>query len=119
MVVHTRARQLLEWLIPALARFPREHRHTVTQHMAGLALRLQDQLVAARHYSGNGRAQALRDADLALDQLRQYGHLAWCWRWWNDGQFQHFSGLCEVLGRLLGGWRRALARSRQDAPPEG
>lgn len=101
---------MLEWLVPALARFPREHRHTVTRHMADLAMQVQDQLIAARHHAGAQRGQALRDADLALDQLRQYAHLAWTWRWWSDGQFQHFSTLCEPLGRMIGGWRRALAR---------
>jgi len=117
MVAHTRARQLLEWLMPALARFPREHRNTVTLHMAQRALHVHDQLIAARHHSGTARALALRDADVALDQLRQYGHLAWSWHWWNDGQFEHFSKLCEALGRLIGGWRRSLPRSRASDGP--
>ena len=107
MVVHTRSRQLLEWLLPALARFPREHRHTVTRHMAALAMQVQDGLVAARHQSGPARAEVLRQADTALDQLRQYGHLAWSWRWWSDGQWAHFGALCDALGRPLGGWRRS------------
>ena len=117
MVVHTRAKQLLEWLLPALVRFPREHRHTVTQHMAGLAMRTHDALVQARHQRGSARAAALRAADSALDQLRQYGQLAWAWHWWNDGQYQHFSRLCEALGRPLGGWRRQVGdppRGRQE-----
>ena len=109
MVVHTRARQLLDWLLPALARFPREHRHTVTAHMAALAMQVLDALVQARHQRGAGRQAALLQADVALDQLRQYGHLAWGWRWWTDGQWQHFGQLCDALGRPLGGWRRSVA----------
>ncbi len=118
-MVHTRARQLLEWLMPAVARFPREHRHTVTRHVADLAMQVHDALIAARHLPGPARAAALRDADLRLDQLRQYGLLAHQWRWWSDGQFEHFSRLCEELGRLLGGWRRAVAeqmKTRTDPP---
>lgn len=109
LVVHTRASQLLEWLVPALARFPREHRHSVSRHMADLAMAMHDALIAARHLRGPARAEALRDADIHLDQLRQYALLAHRWRWWSEGQFEHFSRLCEELGRLLGGWRRALA----------
>lgn len=101
--------------MPALARFPREHRHTVTQHMAGLALQLHDALVAARHHRGPARVAALREADLRLDQLRQYGLLAWQWRWWSEGQYEHFSRLGLELGRLLGGWQRAL-NARNEAP---
>ncbi|MBQ0942227.1 four helix bundle protein [Ideonella sp. 4Y16] len=87
----------------------------MTQHMATLAMRVHDALVEARHQRGSGRAAALRTADTALDQLRQYGQLAWTWRWWNDGRYQHFSGLCEALGRPLGGWRRQVG----DGPPRG
>ena len=110
LAVHTRARQLLEWLVPQLARFPREHRHTLTRHMAELSMRVHDALVAARHLHAGDRTQALLEADLALDQLRQYLHLAWRWQWFNDGQFQHASRLTDEVGRLIGGWRRSLAQ---------
>lgn len=113
LVVHTRARQLLQWLVPALARFPREHRHTVTRHMAALAMQVRDGLIAARHLQARERAAVLRDADMHLDQLRQYGHLALQFRWWSEGHFEHFSRLLEALGRALGGWQRAMASNAQ------
>jgi 23S rRNA-intervening sequence protein len=109
MVVHTKARALLEWLVPHTAHFPREHRHTVTRHICELTLAVHDLLVAARHLTPPARAQVLCDADISLDQLRQYLHLAWRWQWLNDGQFQHVSGLTDELGKLIGGWRRAGA----------
>jgi hypothetical protein len=77
MVVHARARQLIGWLVPLAARLPREHRHTVTQHVLTLAMRLHDELVAARHLDAADRQQALLAADIALDQLRQYLTMAW------------------------------------------
>lgn len=106
MVVHTRARELVAWLVPHAAKFPREHRGTLARHLCDLAMWTLDALVAARHLDGPARAAALRDADIHLDQLRQYLHLAWLWRWFNDGQFEHASRLTEELGRLVGGWRR-------------
>lgn len=110
LVAHTRARELLEWLLPAATRFPREQRHTTTEHLCRLAMRTHDALIAARHADVAGRGVALREADTALDQLRQYLHLAWKWQWLSDGQFRHVSGLTEELGRLIGGWRRSAAR---------
>jgi hypothetical protein len=112
LVAHTRARQLLEWLVPQLARFPREHRHSVTAHIARLAMRVQDQLIAARHLDAAGRAEALQQADIALDQLRQLLLLACTWHWLSEAQFRHVSGLTEELGRLIGGWRQRVARGR-------
>ena len=106
MVVHTRARELLAWLLPHLATWPREQRHTVSRHAAELTMQLHDALVAARHLPPAPRALALRDADILLDQLRQYLNLAWQWHWLSNGQFEHVSRLTAELGRLIGGWRR-------------
>lgn len=106
MVIHTRARDLLEWLLPRLAQCPREHRHGVGRHMSELAMRLHDQLIAARHLNLADRAAVLLEADITLDQLRQYLHLAWRWHWLNEGQLAHASELTGHIGRLLGGWRR-------------
>ena len=109
MVVHTRARALLEWLVPQAAGWPREHRHTLSRHICDLAIWLHDALIAARHLDLSGRADALRDADIHLDQLRQYLHLTLRWQWLSGGQFEHVSRLTEELGRLIGGWRRGTA----------
>lgn len=108
-MVHSRARALLEWLVPHTAGWPREHRHTLARHVCELAFALHDALIAARHLDAAHRSQALRDADIHLDQLRQYLQLAWRWQWASHGQYQHVSGLTDELGRLIGGWRRGGA----------
>ena len=46
---------------------------------------------------------------MALDQLRQYAHIALLHKWWSPHQFEHFTRLTAELGRLLGGWRRRMA----------
>jgi hypothetical protein len=109
MVVHTRARALVAWLVPQVATWPRAHRHTVTHHTCALAMQVHDALVAARHLDAPSRGYALRDADMALDQLRQYLQMAWQWQWLSDGQYQHVSVLTDEVGRLVGGWRKSLA----------
>ena len=107
MVVHTRARELLAWLLPQVVKWPREQRHIVSRHVAELAMQVHDALVAARHLPPPARAAVLRDADILLDQLRQHLQLAWQWQWLSNGQFQHVSGLTGELGRLIGGWRKS------------
>lgn len=78
-------------------------------------MQVHDRLIEARHHPGPARAEALRQADIALDQLRQYALLVCEWHWWSEGQFAHFSRLTEELGRLLGGWRRSSGHE----PPGG
>lgn len=74
--------------------------------MAELMMGLHDDLVAARHLDPPGRSQALLEADIGLDQLRQFLQMAWRWQWLSNGQYEHVSGLTDELGRLIGGWRR-------------
>lgn len=105
--MHTRARELLAWLVPHTAAWPREQRQAVTRHVLDLAMQTVDALIAARHGTPAQRTEQLRLADIHLDQTRQYLQLAWQWRWMSDGQYQHVSRLTTELGRLIGGWRRA------------
>jgi hypothetical protein len=76
--------------------------------MVSKALAVLDGLVAARHHQCSLLATALRDADVALDQLKQLAHLALQLHWFRPGQYEHFSRLALEVGRLLGGWRRSL-----------
>ena len=110
-MVHSRARELLAWLVPHTAAWPREQRHGVTQHVVALALGVHDALIAARHGSTAQRGESLREADIRLDQLRQYLNLAYQWRWISAGQYRHVSELSDELGRLVGGWRRSVVAS--------
>jgi hypothetical protein len=87
----------------ATARFPREHSHTVTPHMVGKALAALDSRVGARQQQGSQRATALRDADMALDQLKQMSYLALQPRLLSKEQCEQFSRLKLDVGRLLGG----------------
>lgn len=104
MVIHSKARDMLAWLLPHCAKFPREQRHMTTQHIARLAMQLHDSLIAARHGSNTARVRSLNEADIALDQLRQYLLLAYQWQWISANQLEHISRLLLELGRLLGGW---------------
>lgn len=117
MVVHTRARELLSWLLPHLAKWPREQRHSTTHHVAEVAMQMHDALIAARHLPASARSASLREADIRLDQLRQYLQLAWQWHWLSEGQYQHVSGLTAELGRLIGGWRRAQVPEGEGGGP--
>ena len=83
----------------------------MTRHIAELAIRAHDELVAARHVDESTRVRVLVEADIALDQLRQYLNLAYQWRWISAGQYRHVSELSDELGRLVGGWRRSVVAS--------
>ena len=104
MIILTRTFDLLAWLLPKAEQFPKVYRLTVTQRLMNAALDFQEALFDAQSQSGSTRQKHLRKADAALNTLRLYLRLAHHWRWLNDGQYRHVSGLVAELGRLLGGW---------------
>jgi hypothetical protein len=107
MIILTRTFDLLKWLLPKSDRFPKAYRRTVTQRMMDAALDFQEALFDAQSQGGTTRRKHLRAADAALDKLRIYLRLAHHWRWLNDGQYRHVSGMVAEIGRLLGGWIQA------------
>jgi hypothetical protein len=103
MVVFSRMLDLLVWLLPKAARFPRLYRNTLVQRLLDAALDAHEALHDAGHARGQARLRHLRRADAALDKLRVYLRLAHTWRWLSDGQYQHVSAMVAEVGRLIGG----------------
>lgn len=108
MVILTRTYDLLVWLLPKAERFPKAYRYTVTQRMMDAVLDLQEALFDAQSQGGTTRQKHLRSADAYLNKLRLYLRLAHHWNWLNDGQYRHVSAMVAEVGRLLGGWLKAL-----------
>lgn len=102
----TKTYDFLTWLVPTTNRFPRLHRHTVTQRLLTAALDFQECILAANSQRGASRSELLRMADGHLSKIRLYLRLAHGWHWLNAGQYEHASRLVAELGRLLGGWQR-------------
>jgi hypothetical protein len=107
MIILTRTFDLLAWVVPRSERFPKVHRHTVTQRLLNAALDFQETLFDAHSQGGTTRQKHLRAADAHLNKLRLYLRLAHQWRWLNDGQYRHVSAMVAEIGKLLGGWINA------------
>ena len=108
MILLTRTFDLLTWLLPKLENFPKIYRTSVTQRMMDAALNFQETLFDAQSQAGTTRQKQLRTADAHLNKLRLYLRLAHHWGWLNDGQYRHISAMIAEIGRLLGGWLKAL-----------
>jgi hypothetical protein len=111
MPIFTRSYDLLTWLLPMTNNFPRAHRHTFTQRLLGAAFDLRERLEEANLRRESRRAERLALADDALARLRVYLRLAARWGWLTSGQYEHAAVMVAEIGRLLGGWQKATARS--------
>ena len=80
------------------------HRYTVSERLMNAAFDFQETIFDAQSQGGTTRQKLLRAADSHLNKLRLYLRLAHHWKWLNDGQYRHVSGMVGEIGRLLGGW---------------
>lgn len=109
MVILTRTFDLMQWLLPQAAKFPKQQRFVITKRLQDALLDFHEALHAANARSGAARQRHLEAADAHLDMLRLYLRLVHQWRWLSDGQYQHVSLMVTELGRMLGGWKRQTA----------
>ncbi|MEZ5402180.1 MAG: diversity-generating retroelement protein Avd [Bryobacteraceae bacterium] len=114
LVILTRVFDLLAWLIPKGETFPRVYRHTVTERLLAAALDLAELLLQAQAKRGAARRSELAAADATLNKLRLYLRLAHHWHWISPGQYEHVSRMVAEIGKLLGGWIRRTAASRNE-----
>jgi hypothetical protein len=104
MVIFTRTFDLLTWLLPQTEKFPKSQRFIVTKRLTDAILDFQEALFQANAHRKEKRLIYLRDADACLGKLRLYVRLAYQWKWFTVGQFEHVSKMIEEIGKLLGGW---------------
>lgn len=103
--IFAKTHDLLQWLIPATLKFPREHRFSLAMRTQAAAFDLQDHLLAAATDKGR-QHQHLIAADVSLNRLRQRLRLGHALGLFSDGQYRHVSEMTAEVGRLLGAWLR-------------
>lgn len=110
---------LLLWLVPITTKFPREQRFVLARYVQDAALKFQECLIEAGSLpTGNKQAKLalLNQADVALTKLRFHLRLCHDLNLLAPGQHRHVSQMIDEIGRLLGGWFKALG-SRSDKQP--
>jgi four helix bundle protein len=107
---------LLLWLIPRTTTFPREQRFVLARQVQETALRFQECLIEAAALPKEKRPaklEWLNRADVELTKLRFHLRLCRDLNLLDAGQHQHVSRMLDELGRLLGGWFKALGSASQ------
>jgi hypothetical protein len=99
-------RRLLHWLVPTLANFPREQRFLLGDRMQSIAMDVLENLIEARFSRIN--AKLLKAANIGLEKLRHMLRLAFEFRYITMKKLEHASRLIDDVGRLIGGWLRAM-----------
>jgi hypothetical protein len=102
--IFTKTFDMLEWLLPATLKFPKEHRFVLAQRAQNTAFNFYEAITAAS--LSKAPQPHLEQADIELQRLRLYLRLCQRLHFFSAGQYQHISEMLEEIGKLLGGWMR-------------
>ena len=94
--------RFLEWLIPAVEKFPRAQKFLLGDRIQQTALDVLEDLIEAT-YSRQRRAH-LDSANLGLEKLRFFFRLAMDLQCLDTRRYEHAARCLDETGRLIGGW---------------
>jgi hypothetical protein len=103
----------MAWLIPRTLAFPKSQRGVLARQVQSELFRIYEALVEAG--SSTAPLPNLQTADRGLIRLRTYLRLCHELALLTPGQYEHASRLLAEVGRLLGGWLKALKQAKKQA----
>ena len=106
--IFSKTYDLLQWLIPQTLGFPKAQRFVIALRVQQTTFNFYEELVRAG--KGVNQAEAMRRADVALEQLRLYLRLCKDLGLLSLRQYEHSARLTDEIGRLLGGWLKKAGR---------
>jgi hypothetical protein len=112
----TKTFDFVVWLMQVTNHFPRSQRFFITQRFVDAALNFQELVLEANVKRMPQRLEKLLLADVELDKVRIYLRITLRLEWLTPGQYKHGAAMVAEMGRLLGGWQRALRKDKDQAP---
>ena len=106
--VVTRTYDLILWLLPQVAKFPRSHRFTLGDRLESLALDILEHLVEAQYRSK--KLSILYDTNVKLERLRFMVRLAKDLNLLSIRRYEFAARAINEIGSLLGGWIKQQKR---------
>lgn len=108
LAVLARWEEFCAWLLPHTGRWPRSARFTLCRRVQDHALDVVELLVLAR-FEPRQRVRSLRRANLLLERMHHLFRLARGAGVMSQAGFESAMRGVDETGRMIGGWRKALA----------
>lgn len=104
--IFTRTYDFIAWLIPLTIKFPRSQRFVMAATLQREALQFQELLIEAARKKE--KHELLLSADAELDKVRTHLRLSLEMGLLQSAQYEHAARMMTEIGKLLGGWMKAL-----------
>jgi len=108
----TRAYDLVREMTRRVGKLPRDARFVLGDRILRNAYDVLDLLIAAKYR--REKVNLLDEANLRLEQLRFQIRLAHDEAWMSHREFGLAAASVDEVGRLIGGWRRAVAERARE-----
>lgn len=99
--------EFILYLIPQVAKYPRNHRHQIGKKMESSAFTILEDLIRAAY--SKEKADVLEQANLQLEILRYYARLAHDLKLNDAKKYEVMSRYIVNVGKQLGAWRKSLS----------
>ena len=97
--------QLILWLLPKIANFPKDQRFLLADRIEIILLDILELLIEAAY--SKSKKEILRKANLRLEHLRFMVRIAKDMKYINFSGYDYFSQKVLEVGRMVGGWQKA------------
>lgn len=104
--IFTKTYDFILWLMDHTEKFPKSERFRLARRLEDSAFAFYEML--GRATRSKQKRSALLQADLELDKLRLYLRMAHARQLTNPDQSRYAAAAVIEIGRLLGGWLKAL-----------
>jgi hypothetical protein len=106
LILKEKCKDMMKYAYQALRDIPRDYRYTLGADIRASMNQLLRLIVqCGKRYH---KRSTLEDLDVELDALRSLIHVAVENRVITVREFEHWSGLLNELGRMVGGWLRSV-----------
>jgi len=97
--------QLILWLLPKMANFPKDQRFLLADRIEIMLLDILELLIEAVY--SKSKKEILRKANLRLEQLRFMIRISKDMKYINIHGYDYFCQKVLEIGRMVGGWLKA------------
>lgn len=105
--VITCAYDFIKWAIPHIAKFPRNQRYTLGERVESKLFLILELLIEAQY--SKEKAEALKKANIEIEQLRYLFRLAYDLRLINLKTYELLAKYLGNIGAQVGGWIKQQA----------
>jgi hypothetical protein len=103
--LYQRLYDFIIWVMPNLENIPKSYRFILGQRMGNILIDMLESFIVAGY--SDEKAAPLRTADIGLEKFRVLFLMCKDLRFITPEQYAYGSEQLNIIGRLIGGWKKA------------